>query len=357
MQARIEDVARLAGVSAATVSRALRGLPSVSPATRERVERAAEELSYVLSPTASNLKSGRTNTIGLIVSSAVGWFFGAVVTSAGRVLRQAGFDVLLYTVGETETKKRFFAEMPLRRRVDAVLAVYLPVEPDELDALAGLGVPTVFLGSPLPGVTTVGIDDHEGSAMATRYLLNLGHRRIATISGDPNDPMRHQTPFLRRDGYRQALAEAGIGHEPGLDAHGDFTVASGVTAMSRLLAAPTPPTAVVVQSDEMAFGAMHAIAKAGLRVPEDISVIGFDNHEMSEILGLSTVAQPVAQQGTQAAELLLAALDSTSPAAERRLTLPVELRIRHSTAPPGRSPDLFLTPSHDAQPMPSGADQ
>jgi len=332
MTVSIEDVAARAGVSTATVSRALRGLPNVSSRTRQRVQDAARALDYVVSPSASSLATGRTSTVGVIVPFVGRWFFGQVISGAELELRKAGYDMLLYAVGSDESRRRFFGELPLRRRVDAVLILTLPLTEKEVASLAGLRLPTAMVGATVEGFSSVRIDDIAGAAKAVNHLINLGHERIGMITGAGIEPARFTAPEERREGYLRALGAAGLAADPTLQVDGEFTIAGGGRAMAALLSASRPPTAVFAHSDEMAFGAMRAIRSAGLRCPEDISVVGFDDHEMAELLDLTTVAQPVREQGGLAARQILAALaGEVVPTHE---IVETHVVIRGSTAPP-----------------------
>ncbi len=329
--ASIEDVARLAGVSIATVSRSLRGLPEVAPVTRERVLAAARELDYVASPFAARLASGRTNTIGVVVPFVNRWFFAEILGAVEAVLGAAGYDLLLYNLGDLAGRERFFSVLPVRKRVDALIVVSLALSPAEVDSLRGLGVPIGIIGSDVPGFISVRIDDITGAELAVRHLLERGHRRIALIGGDTDDPMRFTPPLYRRDGYLAAMAAAGVEVDPTLEVLGYFTVDGGEAAMETLLAHPNPPTAVFSESDEMAYGAIRAIRKAGLKVPEDVAVIGFDDHSTADLLDLSTVRQPVYAQGTAIALAIITAADAArSPSVPAEL-LPIELVVRGST--------------------------
>ncbi len=332
MSAGIEDVAARAGVSTATVSRALRGLPNVSVATRKRVLAAARELDYVASANASSLASGRTSTVGVVSPYVSRWFFGNVISGAETVLRDAGFDLLLYTVDSPTRRSRFFAELPIRRRVDAVMVVTIPLTDAEVTSLAGLGIPVATVGCAAPGFSSVRIDDVAGAMSAVNHLLALGHRRIAMIAGGESEPAHFTTPDDRRTGYSTALEAAGVAMEDGWDVDGGYTVDGGERAMARLLACSKLPTAVFAQSDEMAIGALRAIRKSGLRCPEDISMVGFDDHEMAALFDLTTVAQPVPEQGAFAARQLVAALRSGGPPTS--MQVPTHLVVRGTTRPP-----------------------
>src|SRR5829696_4865998 len=343
-QAGILDVARRAGVSPSTVSRSLRGSAKVSQQTRERVLRAAAELAYVPSPAASRLASGRTSAVGVIVPFATRWFFSEVLTGVEGALREAGYDLLLYNIGDPPGRARFFRTMPLRRRVDAVLAVASSLNAGEQEALHALGVPLAVVGGPVPGFSRVGVDDRDGAAMAVRHLLLLGHRDIAMIGGEPADPIGRATTAARRAGFEAALAEAGIPATPDRVGPQAWGVSGGMRAMEQLLVRRRLPTAVFAESDEMALGALQVLRRAGLPVPGRLSLVGFDDHGMAAAGDLTTIAQPVRRQGELAAHRLLAVLGGgpsdpsgrAGPAADRAgdVVLPTRLVVRGTTGPP-----------------------
>jgi len=292
---------------------------------------AAQELDYVASANASGLASGRTSTVGVVSPYICRWFFGQVISGAETVLRDAGLDVVLYSVGSSERRARFFSELP-RRRVDAVMVLTLPLNEAEGAALAGLGIPVATVGCVAAGFPSVRIDDVAGAMTAVNHLLGLGHRRIAMIAGGESEPAHFTTPEDRRTGYLNALSRAGIEGMAGWDVDGGYTAQGGERAMAQILACAQLPTAVFAQSDEMAMGALRAIRKVGLRCPDDISVVGFDDHEMAALFDLTTVAQPAAEQGARAARQLIAALSgSSAPTSEQ---VPTQLILRASTCPP-----------------------
>lgn len=330
MAASIEDVARLAGVSIATVSRALRGLPDVATATRDRVVAAAAELDYIASPFAARLASGRAATVGVVVPFVNRWFFAEVIDTVETALRKAGFDLLLYNLGDQAGRERFFDVMPMRKRVDAVLVASLVLTDEEFDALGLLGSPVGLLGLERPGFLSTRIDDVRGAHQAVEHLLALGHRRIGLIGGDTDDPMRFTPPQHRVDGYRDALRTAGIDPDPAAEVLGYFTVAGGSDAARALLELPDRPTAIFAESDEMAYGALRTIRRAHLRVPEDIAVIGFDDESNADLLDLSTVRQPVAEQAIDITTRLLRAIVDGNLERET-VVLPTELVVRGST--------------------------
>ncbi|HEX5540579.1 MAG TPA: LacI family DNA-binding transcriptional regulator [Micromonospora sp.] len=338
---RIDDVARLAGVSTATVSRALRGLPSVSEATRARVHAAAQQLGYSASPSASRLAGGKTATVAVVVPRVTRWFFGTVVEAAEEALHQAGYDLLLYNLGGRErTRQRLLHTARLHKRVDALMLVATPLQEADIAALTNPALPgvTVSSGTGVPGWPSVRIDDVAAARMATEHLLRLGHQRIAHISGDPCDELAFTTHLDRRRGYQDALRGAGLQPDPQLDIEAEFTVDGGSRATAELLRRGAPPTAIFAACDEMAMGAMATLRLAGLRVPQDVSVIGIDDHDLAAVVGLSTVAQPAAEQGRLAALALLDPLRHPEREPGRTETvMPTRLVVRESTAPPRAS--------------------
>jgi DNA-binding LacI/PurR family transcriptional regulator len=332
MAASIEDVARQAGVSIATVSRALRGLPDVAAATRDRVLEAAAELDYVASPFAARLASGRTATVGVVVPFINRWFFSEVIDAVESVLRGAGYDLLLYNLGDEAGRARFFDEMPMRKRVDAVLIASLVLTEEEFTSLGALKCPVAVLGLDHEGSLSTRIDDAAGARAAVEHLLGLGHRRIGLIGGDTDDPMRFTPPHHRERGYRAALLAGGIEPEPELEVLGYFTVEGGAEATKQLLALANPPTAIFAESDEMAYGALRVLRESGRRVPQDVAVMGFDDHFLSSLLDLSTIRQPVAEQARDLTSRLLARLAGEKDDAEVCI-LKTELVVRGSTDP------------------------
>jgi DNA-binding LacI/PurR family transcriptional regulator len=331
----IEDVARVAGVSTATVSRALRGLPNVTPATRGRVLAAAAELGYVGSPAAASLATGRTRTIGVLTPWVRRWYFANVVDGAERALRETNFDALLYRFEVSRGERRRVDPSVLRRRVDGILVVGLPMGESEVHDLATLGTPLIFVGSGPPGQLTVRLDDKRAGREATEHLLALGHRRIGHVTGDV-DAMSEWAPGAdRRAGWREALLTAGVTPDEDLVVQGDFELEAAREATVGLLREHPDVTAIFAASDEMAMGVVLAARSLGLRVPDDISVIGVDGHELGELIGLTTIAQPVQDQGTAAARLLLAMI--TGAPAPEQVIFPTDLVVRTSTAPPRAS--------------------
>lgn len=331
MKSTIEEVAKRAGVSTATVSRALRGLASVTPETKFRVEQAARELDYVISPSASRLASGKTSTIGVIAPFLDRWYFANLISGIERVSRSAGFDMLVYSLDRLDERERIFHQKLVRERVDALLVCALPPSQDEIEFLQHVKIPVALIGAEVEGCASVKIDDVGGAKAATGHLINMGHRRIGLIAESPLQPMSFSAPRDRRAGFLAAHQEAGLEFDSALEAFGSFTIESGERAMDELLAKPHPPTAVFCESDEMAFGAISAIQRHGLRTPQDISIVGFDDHDLAKYLNLTTVSQPVQVMGETATWIILDQVKNarTEPKA---VVMPTQLIVRGTTA-------------------------
>jgi LacI family transcriptional regulator, repressor for deo operon, udp, cdd, tsx, nupC, and nupG len=336
VSATIEDVAKAAGVSVATVSRALRGLPNVAPSTRDRVLAAAGELQYVAHPQASRLAARRSLTIGLVVPMLGQWYYAQLFSGVEAELAAAGYDVLPYTLSGPAGVDGFLEHLPYRKRVDGLIVVDAPLAEDEVERIASGGLPTLTVGFRRDDVPSLTVDNVGAARLAVSHLTGLGHRRIAMIGGIEDDPFHFSVPVDRRRGYFDALAAVGLSAEPALIAPGNFSLAGGVDAMHRLLHLPSPPTAVFACSDEMAIGAMQVARDAGRSVPGDLSIVGFDDHDVSEYLGLTTIRQDVVELGERAAALLLAQLQGEPLEGEERHQVhPTRLVVRRSTAPPG----------------------
>ncbi len=333
--ATIEDVAAAAKVSVATVSRALRGLPNVAAATRARVEKVATELQYRPDPNASRLAAGRTFTVGMAVPILGAWYFSQVVAGAQQELAAAGYDLLLMGVGSGEARRRFVSEWALiQKRVDGLILVDLRLDRTEVSELQQVRAIVAAVGDRYAPFSSVNLDNQAAAASATKHLIDLGHRRIGVIGAQTQlVALSFSVPAERRAGYRFALTQAGIVNDPALEVAGDFTIEGGAAAMRRLLALQEPPTAVFAMSDEMAFGALQVARQAGIRVPEDLSVIGFDDHDVSAVVGLSTVRQSVTGAGAMAARFVIETIaENTGP---QHAVEDVELVVRSTTSPPG----------------------
>lgn len=332
----ISDVAARAGVGVSTVSRVLNDSPKVSDATRARVLATIEALDYRPNPLARGLVRGRCQTIGVVVpffthASAVERLRGVVAA-----LDDSRYDVVLFNVESPVHRDEHFAALTRRDRADGLLVLSLPPGRRDLERLAKAGVPLVLVDVCGTDVSCVVTDDIEGGRIATRHLLALGHERVAFIGDDPANAFGFTSSAKREQGYGEVLEAAGLAVRPELKGYGahDRTVARRLT--EGLLARRDRPTAIFASSDVQAIGVLAAARAGGLRVPEDLSVVGFDDVEISAYVGLTTVRQPLFDSGYSGAKLLLAALDHEGPVAPVTHELPLELIERTTTGPPPR---------------------
>jgi len=336
----IRQLARLSGVSIGTVSRALNGYTDVRPETRERIMRLASELDYTPAAAARSLVTQRSHVVGVFLETGEGHpdlqhpFFHGVLVGLKHELGAAGYDLLLFASANPGNGYGDHSYLKRCRHHAVEGTVLMGVDPsdEEVRRLARSGLPAVGVDVDLTGPASsyVGSDHAAGAALAVRHLYELGHRRIATIAG-----LLESRPGAERlRGFRRELQERGLAYRDEYVAYGDFYVESGQRAAERLLATDEPPTAIFAASDLMAIGVFRAATARGLTVPEDVSVVGFDDIQLAEHLhpALTTVRQDKPGLGAAAGRLLLAAFDSETRAAAST-TLPVELVIRGSTGP------------------------
>ena len=340
----LADVARIAGVSKSTASRALSGRGYVSEDTRARVEQAAAELGYVVSTAAASLVTGRTRNVGVVIPYINRWYFGEVLEGIEASLIQAGYDLTLYRLSsDADLRRRVFDYFLVRKRVDAVISVAIALSPNEVHMLQALGKPLVGIGGLIPGIPSLSIDDVETARLATEHLISLGHRRIMHVGGDQHEQMDFRVHSQRYVGFQRALSEAGITVEDDFrDA--EFSIQGGHTAGLAVLGDPrTRPTAIFAGCDEIAIGIMVAARQLGISIPQELSVIGIDGHPLAETFGLTTVVQHPGDQGARAVELLLGQLDATPEAPPtEHIVLPTTLSVRTSTAARRESPVTSL---------------
>jgi DNA-binding LacI/PurR family transcriptional regulator len=327
------DVARHAGVSTATVSRALRGRPGVSEPTRIRIKQLAEELSYVVSPEASTLSGGSTGRVAVVVPTINMWFFSTVLAGIESVLRDADMDTLIYHVDGAEDRRKFFDKLPARRKADAVIVIALPVPPEEAKRLDLMGVQVVVAGGQLREYPHVRIDDLEVAHQAVSHLAQLGHERIAMIRTEDATGAKWAYDNRRSEGFELAMKDVGLKVRRSMMVTVPYGLDGGARAMDILLSNREPPTAVFAYSDEVAMGALRSLRRAHIPVPEQMSIVGVDDHPMAELNDLTTVRQPVDEQGRIAARMVLDLLDGRS-IRDRLVTVPTHLVVRGSTAPP-----------------------
>jgi LacI family transcriptional regulator len=334
----ITDVAIRAGVGIGTVSRVMNDSPRVSEATRQRVLAAIEDLDYRPSTTARALSRGRCQTLGVIVpffthASAMERLRGVVAALDG-----SRHDLVLFNVESPLHRDEHFAALTGRDRADGLLVMSLPPKPADLAHLHSSGVPVVLVDTWGAGVPMVVTDDVEGGRIATQHLVALGHERIAFLGDDRESGFGFTSSDKREQGYHEVLVEAGLDIAPELVRYGhhERDVAQGLA--EDLLALKEPPTAVFACSDVQATGTLAAARALGLRVPHDLSVVGFDDIELAAYAGLTTVRQPLFDSGFVATKLLLGALQGEAVLTEEQHELPLELVERLTTGPPNPRP-------------------
>ncbi len=328
----IRAVAKKAGVSVATVSRALQKPEVVSDKTRKRVQKAAKDVGYRPNMMAKVFRSKKTHSILVLVPDMSNPFFARVISGIQKAAKERGYNVTLgNTLGNKETE-RDFARLLQTSQTDGIV---------QLSASYPLDIADNDVANPLPIVNccecvtddsmpTVQLDNRAAAQAMVRYLMGLGHNRIGVITGPPESPLTSG----RMAGYKAALEEAGQVFDPSLVTEGDYSLSAGEDRASALLAADQPPTAIFCFNDEMAYGAMRRVKQMGLRVPEDISVAGFDDLPYSKYMepALTSVCQPSAEFGPVAVHMLFEMI-AGSLTSDRHQQLPFELATRSSTGP------------------------
>ena len=328
---KIVDVARRAGVSVGSVSRVINEHPSVSPATRERVELAVRELGYVPNAIAGSLRSRRSKTVGLIIPDVTNPFFSELALHVERSAAAAGYNVILGNSDNSADQQRHYLHALAVRRVDGIILVPAnDIRPSFEFAIPVVGVDREVLGHPF-----VASDNKAGATSAIEYLHLLGHHLIACIAG-PNDLPNAQE---RRKGYEDValpiLRSAGVDPSAYI-VSADFSYDSGYAATRSLLEVAPRPTAIFASSDQQAIGGLRAAADLGFAVPRDLSIVGFDDIPLAKLVmpRLTTVGQPVAEIGVLAMQLLLDLFSGAAAPRRRRHLLATSLQIRQSCAPP-----------------------
>jgi DNA-binding LacI/PurR family transcriptional regulator len=332
----LADVAKLAGVSKSTASRALSGRGSVSLRTQEKVSSAAEELGFVPSSAAESLATGRSRNVAVVSPFINRWFYAEVIDGVESALIGAGYDLTLYRLtNDNDQRKALFDYFLVRKGVDAVIALTLFISDDEVQKLRRLGKPIVGIGGEIPGIPTFSIDDVRTAKRATEHLIKLGHTTLIHIGGDQEKQLDFEVHSKRLKGFREALNDANLSHAHDFFAD-DFDIAGGYRcAMKALSNLASRPTAIVAGSDEIAIGVMTAARELGIRIPDDLSIIGIDGHPLGETFGLTTMNQHPSRQGSMAVSEALAQLGGAMDESDdSHLELQVDLKERTSTSPP-----------------------
>ncbi|EKK7703561.1 ribose operon transcriptional repressor RbsR [Cronobacter sakazakii] len=326
----MKDVARLAGVSTSTVSHVINKDRFVSEAIRLRVEEAIRTLNYAPSALARSLKLNQTRTIGMLITASSNPFFSELVRGVERSCFERGYSLVLCNTDGDEQRMNRNLETLLQKRVDGLLLLCTEThQPSPAIMKRYPAIPTVMMDwSPFDGGSDV-IQDNSllGGDIATRYLIDKGYTRIACVTG----PLDKTPARLRLEGYRAAMQRAGLPVTEGYEVIGDFEFAGGLRAMQSLLALPEPPQAVFMGNDAMAVGAYQALYQAGLRIPQDIALVGYDDIELASYMTppLTTIHQPKDELGELAIDVLIHRM-AQPELQQQRLQLTPELMVRGS---------------------------
>ncbi|MEJ2302878.1 MAG: LacI family DNA-binding transcriptional regulator [Anaerolineales bacterium] len=329
----IQDVAKRAGVAPTTVSRVINNSGYASEETRRRVEAAIEELGYVPNTLARGLRSKRTNTLALVVTDIANPFFTLIARGVEDTASASGFTVIYCNTDESEAKEEKYIHILVQKQVDGVLLVPACNSSKSANFLHSNNVPIVLIDRSVPGFQTdlVRCNSESGAYELVKHLIDLGHKRIAAITG----PHGVSTSEDRVSGYQHAMSEAGLENLASVY-YGAFTQASGYELANQVLAQNPRPTAMFGANNFLSIGILKAIRDAKLSVPQNLSVVGFDDLPVSLIVDpiLTVAAQPAYDMGQQAAQLLLKRLSDDALESNQEIVLPTELIVRRSSGPP-----------------------
>jgi DNA-binding LacI/PurR family transcriptional regulator len=350
MPVSIKDIARVAGVSHSTVSRALHNSPLIPPSTAQRIQDIARELGYTASAVARSLVTRKTKAIGVVVTSIADPFNGDVVDGIEEVANQHGYSVILASSQADPERELSVVRAYQERRVDGILVASSRVGDLYIPVFSELRIPIVLINNQHDSefASSVSIDNLNGAELATRHLIDLGHRRIGYLG----DRFGLQSDRERYLGYRKAMEGAGIPLEDVLRAQGNGKAEGAEESFCKLLESADPPTAVFCYNDVSAFGLIRKADDLGLQVPRDLSVVGFDDIFFTRLSQppLTTVRQPRRDMGRQAMELLLASLEERP--VEKNAVIRGELIVRKSTAPPRSRATRLFGPGRTRRPDP-----
>lgn len=290
----------------------------------------ATELSYVSNPSASRLAKGRTGTVAVVVPVFDAWYFSSVVAGIEAVLKAEHVDLLLYAVGNEADRVSFFAGRGAWwQRSDALVMIDVALGEESAERLKNVGARIVTVSGETDHFSSVSLDERSAAAAATQHLIDRGHTRIGVLSGESLSA-GFRVPLVRLEGFRSAIAAAGLEVDPTLERSGNFSMQGGREAMAALLDLPDPPTAVFAMSDEMAFGAIGEMRSRGLTSPDDMAIVGFDDHQMAEMMELSTIRQPVETIGALAGKAVLELIQNPAAPITHQV-VETELMIRSTT--------------------------
>ena len=331
--ATMKDVARRAGVSVATVSRVLNGSDKVIDETSEKVLQACQDLDYSLHLAAQRLRLGKTNTICVVLPFLTLPSIVERLRGVQEALLERNFDLIPYSVGSPEMRDKKIHDLANRSRTDGLMIISMPINDQQTERLINNEMPVMLIDSNRPEFSRVNVDDTEGGRLATQHLIDQGHSKIAFISSHLENPLQFSSTLNRYHGYRNALESAGIPVNPFYQVEGEHGREEAEEMALTLLNQADPPTAIFSSSDTKAVGVLDAARKKGIKVPEQLSVVGYDNIRDAEYLELTTIKQPLFQAGVVGCETLLSIIDQPDLNPEE-IILPVELIVRKTTAPP-----------------------
>ncbi|ACO33641.1 MAG TPA: LacI family transcriptional regulator [Acidobacterium sp.] len=342
----IRTIARVANVSIATVSRTINHVPTVNPKIAKRVWEVIEELNYFPNTQARALVSGRSKIFGLIISEITNPFFPELIQGFEDVAIESGYEILVSSTNYDPKRMAQCIRRMLERKVEGVAVMTFGIEEPLLDQLAQRNIPLVFIdvGPPSPGVSLLKVDYQHGIRQGVQHLAALGHRKISFITG----PLRLHSAQSRLAAFTKSLKECGITPHPEWIVEGDHTLEGGVAAAEKLLAFDESPTAIMCSNDMTAIGVLHHMYRANLRVPDDMSVMGFDNIHIAEVTTppLTTIQMSRFELARAAVTALRAQVESASSLApQREYKIATELVVRESTGfPKGTLPQVPKRP-------------
>jgi len=329
----IQDVAKLAGVAPITVSRVLTNSGYASEETRARVEAAAAALGYVPNTLARGLRSKRTQTLALVMTDITNPFFTMIARGVEDMASNSGYTVIFCNTDESEEEEEKYVNILVQKQVDGILLVPACSNSKSVKFLQSNGIPMVLIDRSIPGIgiDIVRGDSEQGGYELTRHLIELGHTHIVTVTG----PREVSTSQDRVSGYERSMKEAGL--EAFIQVYyGSYNQASGYRLASQAMALEPHPTAIFGTNNFISIGVLKALKDAGLGVPEDVSVVGFDDLPAFMVVDpvLTVAAQPAYEMGSQATELLLKRITGDIPESNQEVILPTQLIIRRSSGPP-----------------------
>ena len=333
----IKDVAEKAEVSVATVSHVINDTRYVSPELTERVREAMEELGYRPNAVARSLKTDRTLTIGLIVSDISNSFFSSLVRGVEDSAMEKNYSLIVCNTDETLKREELYLNVLMEKKVDGLVIAPTGENDERLRRPKRRGIPLVFVDRKLDQIESDAVlsANESGAYLVTKHLISCGHRKIGILLGRKGV----NTSQERLTGYERALKEEGIKRRPELSVRGMSRLEGGYRATEKLLRLKEGPSALFSTNLPMAIGALRALKEAGLSVPEDVSLAGFDDAQWASTFEptLTTVAQDPYRMGSKAVELLVERLDEEETLEPREIRIPTELKIRNSTGPAGES--------------------